>query len=74
MSGAMARENDGGDDVDRTRTTVSVDRDVWRQLRSDAVAEGKNVSEKLEEVLADYYGVALRERDDESESTDDDTE
>jgi hypothetical protein len=49
--------NDDDDEVDRTRTTIKVDREVWRQVRSDAVAEGKNVSEKLEEVLEDYYDV-----------------
>jgi hypothetical protein len=51
----MSEENSDGDDVDRTRTTIKVDREVWRQVRSDAVADGKNVSEKLEEVLEDYY-------------------
>lgn len=51
----MSEENSDDDAVDRTRTTIKVDREVWRQVRSDAVADGKNVSKKLEEVLEDYY-------------------
>ena len=42
----------------QTRTTIEVDRDVWREVRSAAVADGVNVSEKLEEVLADYFEVS----------------
>ena len=38
-----------------THTSIEIDRSVWRRVRSDAVADGKNVSEKLEEVLKDYY-------------------
>lgn len=50
-------DNGDGDDNgdDNTRTTIEVDRSVWREVRSDAVADGRNVSEKLEEVLRDYY-------------------
>jgi len=48
-------DGDGEDARDTTRTTIEVSRDVWRQVRSDAVAEGQNVSQKLEEVLEDYY-------------------
>lgn len=33
------------------RTTIEVDRQVWREVRAEAVSEGKNVSEKLEEIL-----------------------
>ena len=47
-------DNDNGD-TDVTRTTIELDRQVWRQVRSDAVSDGSNVSEKLEEVLVDYY-------------------
>lgn len=50
---AMTDDNDGDDDL--TRTTIELDREVWREVRSDAVADGANVSEKLEEVLVDYY-------------------
>jgi len=48
---------DDSDVDDYTRTTIEVDREVWREVRSSAVADGVNVSEKLEEVLADYYDV-----------------
>jgi len=47
-------DNDNGD---MTRTTIELDREVWREVRSDAVSDGVNVSEKLEEVLVDYYEV-----------------
>ena len=50
----MSKEDNG--DSDRyTHTTIEVKREVWRQVRSDAVADGVNVSEKLEEVLQEYY-------------------
>lgn len=58
METQMTASDGGGSDDDTdatTRTTIEVNRDVWRQVRSDAVADGKNVSEKLEEVLEDYY-------------------
>lgn len=51
----VSDDGDGDDTPDTTRTTIEVSRDVWRQVRSDAVAEGQNVSQKLEEVLEDYY-------------------
>ena len=51
----MTDDNSGDDTEDMTRTTIELDRQVWRQVRSDAVADGSNVSEKLEEVLVDYY-------------------
>jgi len=53
----MTESNSGDDTADMTRTTIELDREVWREVRSDAVAEGVNVSEKLEEVLVDYYDV-----------------
>ena len=52
----MTNQNDGDGDA-YTRTTIEIDREVWRQVRSDAVADGMNVSEKLEEVLEDYFGM-----------------
>jgi hypothetical protein len=55
METQMTASNGGGSDDDVTRTSIEISRDVWRQVRSDAVADGKNVSEKLEEVLEDYY-------------------
>lgn len=51
----MTDDNSGDDTADLTRTTIELDREVWREVRSDAVADGANVSEKLEEVLVDYY-------------------
>ncbi|EMA66032.1 hypothetical protein C461_12693 [Halorubrum aidingense JCM 13560] len=53
----MTDDTNGDEAVDLTRTTIELDREVWREVRSDAVADGANVSEKLEEVLVDYYGV-----------------
>jgi len=50
-----ADEIDDGDG--QTRTTIEVDRRVWREVRSDAVGDGVTVSQKLEEVLADYFDV-----------------
>lgn len=52
--GTTMTTSDDGDNA-TTRTTIEVSRNVWRQVRSDAVAEGQNVSEKLEEVLEEYY-------------------
>lgn len=51
----VSDDGDGDDTPPTTRTTIEVRREVWRQVRSDAVAEGQNVSQKLEEVLEDYY-------------------
>jgi hypothetical protein len=54
MSEAMTDTNsDGGSDT--ARTTIEVDREVWRQVRAAAVGEGKNVSEKLEEILREHF-------------------
>ena len=39
------------------RTTIEVDRQVWREVRAEAVSEGKNVSEKLEEILREHVGL-----------------
>jgi len=54
MSEAMTDTNsdDGGDTA---RTTIEVDREVWRQVRAAAVGEGKNISEKLEEILREHF-------------------
>lgn len=51
----MTNYNNGDDTDGMTRTTIELDRQVCRQVRSDAVADGSNVSAKLEEVLVDYY-------------------
>ena len=47
--------NDDGDDV--TRTTIEVDDAVWRRVRSEAIREDKKVSEQLEAILREYFGV-----------------
>ena len=60
MTAAMSPDDNSGDEsaeVDVTRTTIEVDRDVWREVRKDSVAEGLNVSEMLEKVLREYYGM-----------------
>ena len=51
MSEAMTNEDSNGP---MARTTIEVDRQVWREVRAEAVSEGKNVSEKLEEILRDH--------------------
>jgi hypothetical protein len=53
----MSNENSSDDNGKVTRTTIEVDEAVWRQLRSNAVADGKNISAKLEEVLIDYFDI-----------------
>lgn len=58
MNKAMTDQNSNGDDdSDQTRTTIEVDRDVWRQVRAEAVGEGKNISTKLEEILEEYFEI-----------------
>jgi hypothetical protein len=55
MSEAMTSEDsNGADSAPTARTTIEVDRQVWRQVRAEAVSEGKNVSEKLEEILREH--------------------
>ena len=57
MTQLMTTENSGdGSDDGQTRTTIEVDRAVWRQVRSEAVADGKNVSTKLQEILEQHFG------------------
>jgi len=53
MSTEMTASDDG--DNDTTRTTIKVDDQVWRRVRSEAIREDKRVSEKLEEILRDYF-------------------
>ena len=53
--------NDDGDDV--TRTTIEVDDAVWRRVRSEAIREDKKVSEQLEAILREYFGVDEDEDD-----------
>jgi hypothetical protein len=56
MSEAMTNENSTDEDPsDIVRTSVEVDRQIWRQVRAAAVGEGKNVSDKLEEILREHF-------------------
>ncbi len=43
-----------GDD-DMTRTTIKVDDQVWRRVRSQAIREDKRVSEMLEDILREHF-------------------
>jgi len=51
----MTASDDGGDDM--TRTTIKVDDDVWRRVRSEAIRADKKVSEQLEAILREYFEV-----------------
>lgn len=53
----MTNDNGTDDDTpaDDVRTTIEVDRQLWRQVRAEAAGEGKNISEKLEDILGDYF-------------------
>ena len=55
----MTASDDGGDDDtdDVTRTTIKVDDEVWRRVRSEAIRADNKVSEQLEAILRDYFGV-----------------
>ena len=59
MSEAMTNENGTDDETsgpaDEVRTSVEVDRQLWRQVRAEAVGEGKTISEKLEEIIEVYF-------------------
>jgi len=55
MSTEMTASDDGGDDM--TRTTIKVDDDVWRRVRSEAIRADKKVSEQLEAILREYFEI-----------------
>ena len=57
MSTEMTASDDGGDDNgdDVTRTTIKVDDEVWRQVRSEAIRADNKVSEQLEAILREYF-------------------
>jgi len=57
MSEAMSDPNGDPTNEDHARTTIEVDREVWRQVRAAAVGDGKNVSVKLEEILREHFGM-----------------
>ena len=64
MSEAMTDPNGDPPADDQARTTIEVDREVWRQVRAAAVGEGKNVSVKLEEILREHFEMPDDDSDD----------
>lgn len=54
------------DDV--VRTTVEVDRDVWRELRAEAARNGTRVSNQLEADLRELYDDAQLDESDDVEN------
>jgi len=67
MSKAMSDSNGDEDEPDNARTTIEVDREVWRQVRAAAVTDGKNVSVKLEDILREYFDMPAQEADSDDE-------
>jgi hypothetical protein len=57
MSTEMTASDDSEDDDNVTRTTIEVDDEVWRRVRSEAIREDKKVSEQLEAILREYFGI-----------------
>lgn len=56
MSNENSDESEQSDQMDQVRTSIEIDRQVWRQVRAEAVGDGKNISDKLEEILKEYFG------------------
>jgi len=53
MSTEMTASDDNGDSM--TRTTIKVDDQIWRRVRSEAIREDKKVSEQLEAILREHF-------------------
>ena len=53
MSTEMTASDENGDNM--TRTTIKVDDQIWRRVRSEAIREDKKVSEQLEAILREYF-------------------
>ena len=53
MSTEMTASDDDADDM--TRTTIKVDDQVWRRVRSEAIRADNKVSEQLEVILREYF-------------------
>ena len=53
MSTEMTASDENGDNM--TRTTIKVDDQVWRRVRSEAIREDKKVSEQLEAILREHF-------------------
>ncbi|MCD2201008.1 hypothetical protein LPA44_14055 [Halobacterium sp. KA-4] len=58
MSVDMNSTEDDDEAQSKIRTSIEVDEAVWRELRANAVREDRKISEQLEVVLEDYYGLA----------------
>jgi hypothetical protein len=52
MSAEMT-ESENGDNT--TRTTIKIDDEIWRRVRSQAIREDRRVSEELEVILREYF-------------------
>jgi len=46
-------DSDGGSET--TRTTIKIDDEIWRRVRSQAIREDRRVSEELESILREYF-------------------
>ncbi|AGB31093.1 hypothetical protein C488_02006 [Natrinema pellirubrum DSM 15624] len=46
-------ESENGDNT--TRTTIKIDDEIWRRVRSQAIREDRRVSEELEQILREYF-------------------
>ena len=51
----MTASDDDSDDV--TRTTIEVDDEVWRRVRSEAIRADNKVSEQLEAILREHFEI-----------------
>jgi macrodomain Ter protein organizer (MatP/YcbG family) len=51
----MTDSDDPEDGGGTTHTSVEIDAEVWRRVRSRAVREDKRVSEMLEEILREHF-------------------
>ena len=56
----MTTSDDGDDNM--TRTTIKVDDQVWRRVRSEAIRKDKRVSEQLEAILREYFEIKDEEQ------------
>lgn len=61
----MTASDDPEDARDMTHTSIEIDEQVWRHLRSRAVREDKRVSEMLEAILREHFEMPEDESDDE---------
>jgi hypothetical protein len=60
MSAEMTESEDGNN---TTRTTIKIDDQIWRRVRSKAIRDDMRVSEELEQILREYFD----EEDDQSQ-------